>query len=190
MLNERSDVYSFGVLVMEIITGRAPVDYNRPHDEVHLVMWLKTMVSDRRTEEVLDPKIPERPTAKALKRALLVALRCVDPDSRKRPKMGHVIHMFEMDELLLNDVCTMIAVNLSIIGEFNGDVFLFAGTAENGRRRIWFPSYIFETDLGKTRTEFQIDIICVPTIYRWMLNQTSRFTNNRFELPGKVVIFF
>lgn len=34
MLNERSDVYSFGVLVMEVITGRTPVDYTRPADEV------------------------------------------------------------------------------------------------------------------------------------------------------------
>lgn len=34
MLNERSDVYSFGVLVMEMITGRTPVDYTRPTAEV------------------------------------------------------------------------------------------------------------------------------------------------------------
>jgi serine/threonine protein kinase len=36
MLNERSDVYSFGVLVMEAITGRTPVDYTRPADEVSI----------------------------------------------------------------------------------------------------------------------------------------------------------
>lgn len=34
MLNERSDVYSFGILVMEIISGRNPVEYSRPPDEV------------------------------------------------------------------------------------------------------------------------------------------------------------
>lgn len=34
MLNEGSDVYSFGVLLMEIITGRSPVDYSRPPGEV------------------------------------------------------------------------------------------------------------------------------------------------------------
>lgn len=36
MLNEGSDVYSFGVLLMEIITGRSPVDYSRPPAEVNL----------------------------------------------------------------------------------------------------------------------------------------------------------
>ncbi|KAK8565780.1 hypothetical protein V6N13_020859 [Hibiscus sabdariffa] len=33
MLNEKSDVYSFGVLIMEIISGRCPVDYSRPEGE-------------------------------------------------------------------------------------------------------------------------------------------------------------
>ncbi|KAJ6872891.1 hypothetical protein NC651_031890 [Populus alba x Populus x berolinensis] len=103
MLNEKSDVYSFGILIMEIISGRSPVDYSRPQGEVNLVEWLKTMVGNRKSEEVVDPKLPEMPASKALKRALLVALKCVDPDATKRPKMGHVIHMLEADDLLFRD---------------------------------------------------------------------------------------
>ncbi|XP_021887807.1 probable serine/threonine-protein kinase At1g01540 [Carica papaya] len=103
MLNEKSDVYSFGILIMEIISGRNPVDYSRPQGEVNLVDWLKTMVGNRKSEEVVDPKLPEMPASKALKRVLLVALRCVDPDATKRPKMGHVIHMLEADDLLFRD---------------------------------------------------------------------------------------
>ncbi|KAF7828719.1 putative serine/threonine-protein kinase [Senna tora] len=98
MLNERSDVYSFGILIMEIITGRNPVDYSRPPEEVNLVDWLKKMVSNRNAVGVLDPKLPEKPTSRALKRALLVALRCTDPNAQKRPKMGHVIHMLEAED--------------------------------------------------------------------------------------------
>ncbi|PSR99786.1 Serine/threonine-protein kinase [Actinidia chinensis var. chinensis] len=103
MLNERSDVYSFGILAMEIISGRSPVDYSRPPGEVNLVEWLKTMVTNRNAEGVLDPKIPEKPSSRALKRALLVALRCVDPSAQKRPKMGHVIHMLEADDFPFRD---------------------------------------------------------------------------------------
>nr|CAB3449998.1 unnamed protein product [Digitaria exilis] len=65
---------------------------------VNLVDWLKTMVSTRNSDGVVDPKIPKKPTSRAVKKALLVALRCVDPDASKRPKIGHVIHMLEVDD--------------------------------------------------------------------------------------------
>ncbi|KAK9288879.1 hypothetical protein L1049_017345 [Liquidambar formosana] len=98
LLNEKSDVYSFGVVLLEAITGRDPVDYGRPANEVNLVDWLKMMVGSRRSEEVVDPNIETRPSTKALKRALLTALRCVDPDSEKRPKMSQVVRMLESEE--------------------------------------------------------------------------------------------
>jgi serine/threonine protein kinase len=40
LLNEKSDIYSFGVVLLEAITGRDPVDYGRPANEV-LINWLK-----------------------------------------------------------------------------------------------------------------------------------------------------
>ncbi|KAI3448436.1 hypothetical protein Pfo_005101 [Paulownia fortunei] len=98
LLNEKSDVYSFGVLLLEAITGRDPVDYARPAPEVNLVDWLKMMVGSRRSEEVVDPNIDMRPSTRALKRALLTALRCVDPDSDKRPRMSQVVRMLESEE--------------------------------------------------------------------------------------------
>ncbi|KAF3444989.1 hypothetical protein FNV43_RR14682 [Rhamnella rubrinervis] len=98
LLNEKSDIYSFGVLLLEAVTGRDPVDYGRPKDEVNLVEWLKMMVGTRRAEEVVDPSLEIKPSARALKRALLVALRCVDGDSDKRPKMSQVVRMLEADE--------------------------------------------------------------------------------------------
>ncbi|KAL7206691.1 hypothetical protein ACSBR2_019414 [Camellia fascicularis] len=98
MLNEGSDVYSFGVLLMEIITGRSPVDYSRAPGEMNLVDWFKGMVASRRGEEVVDPLIQVQPSPRALKRVLLVCLRCIDLDANKRPKMGQIVHMLEADE--------------------------------------------------------------------------------------------
>ncbi|XP_024966456.1 probable receptor-like serine/threonine-protein kinase At4g34500 [Cynara cardunculus var. scolymus] len=98
MLNEGSDVYSFGVLLMEIVTGRSPVDYSRAPGEMNLVDWFKGMVASRRGEELLDPKISVQPSPRALKRVLLVCLRCIDMDANKRPKMGQIVHMLEADE--------------------------------------------------------------------------------------------
>ncbi|KAK9113925.1 hypothetical protein Syun_020722 [Stephania yunnanensis] len=63
--------------------------------KVNLVDWLKGLVGERKSEQVVDPKLHEMPSSKELKRILLVALKCVDHDATKRPKMGHVIHMLE-----------------------------------------------------------------------------------------------
>ncbi|KAL5538062.1 hypothetical protein UlMin_042272 [Ulmus minor] len=98
LLNEKSDVYSFGVVLLEAITGRDPVDYARPAYEVNLVDWLKMMVGNRRSEEVMDPKIENRPSTSAFKRALLIALRCLDPEAQRRPKMSQVVRMLESEE--------------------------------------------------------------------------------------------
>jgi serine/threonine protein kinase len=153
LLNEKSDVYSFGVLLLEAVTGRDPVDYGRPANEVsicyglsglsikrgaavhtsghlfpmslslvatflllmsinydmdalqvHLVEWLKMMVGSRRAEEVVDPDMELKPTTRALKCALLVALRCVDPDAEKRPTMGQVVRMLEAEDVPSREV--------------------------------------------------------------------------------------
>ncbi|CAI9119052.1 OLC1v1020716C1 [Oldenlandia corymbosa var. corymbosa] len=98
LLNEKSDVYSFGVVLLEAISGRDPVDYGRPAPEVNLVDWLKMMVGSKRFEEVVDPKIETRPSTTALKRALLTALRCVDPDAEKRPVMSQIVRMLESED--------------------------------------------------------------------------------------------
>jgi hypothetical protein len=34
LLDERCDTYSFGIMLLETISGRDPVDYTRPAEEV------------------------------------------------------------------------------------------------------------------------------------------------------------
>lgn len=65
------------------------------------------MVASRRSDEVVDPTVETRPSTRALKRALLTALRCVDPDSEKRPKMGQVVRMLESDDPIPRGVCIL-----------------------------------------------------------------------------------
>ncbi|KAJ8452777.1 hypothetical protein Cgig2_005113 [Carnegiea gigantea] len=103
-MDEKSDVYSFGILVMEIISGRKPIDHDRPKEEIQLVEWLKLMVSIQNYKQILDPRITQVPPLKELKRVLLIALRCVDLTPENRPKMGQVIHMLQPNDLLLSDV--------------------------------------------------------------------------------------
>jgi hypothetical protein len=72
--------------------------------QVNLVEWVKMIVGSKRTEEVVDPNLDERPVIRALKRVLLVALRSVDPDAAKRPKMSQIVQMLEAVEALPREV--------------------------------------------------------------------------------------
>jgi hypothetical protein len=83
--------------------------------KVHLVEWLKMMVGTRRAEEVVDPDMELKPATRALKRALLVALRCVDPDAEKRPTMGQVVRMLEAEDVPSREVC----IYFPLFGSYN-----------------------------------------------------------------------
>ncbi|RVW16878.1 putative receptor-like serine/threonine-protein kinase [Vitis vinifera] len=72
--------------------------FSLPGFQMNLVDWFKGMVAGRRGEELVDPLIEVQPSPRALKRALLVCLRCIDLDANKRPKMGQIVHMLEADE--------------------------------------------------------------------------------------------
>ena len=39
-VTEKSDVYSFGVVLLELITGRKPVDLSQPFGEESVVEWV------------------------------------------------------------------------------------------------------------------------------------------------------
>jgi len=40
-LNAKSDVYSFGVVLLELLTGRKPVDHTLPRGQQSLVTWVR-----------------------------------------------------------------------------------------------------------------------------------------------------
>ncbi|KAJ8749710.1 hypothetical protein K2173_012261 [Erythroxylum novogranatense] len=87
-LTEKSDVYSFGVLLVEMMTGRHPIEQNRPLKERITIRWAMQRLQEGEAIFVMDPFLRRTPASTAaLEEVLKLALRCIAPSRQSRPSM-------------------------------------------------------------------------------------------------------
>ncbi|KAH9551878.1 hypothetical protein CY35_09G036800 [Sphagnum magellanicum] len=100
-LTEKSDVFSFGVVLLELITGRKPVDTRRPPGEDSLVEWahplMKLALEDGNVEQLVDPELGNDYDKNEMFRMIEAAAACVCYTASKRPKMSQVVRALESD---------------------------------------------------------------------------------------------
>ncbi|XP_011043822.1 PREDICTED: phytosulfokine receptor 2-like [Populus euphratica] len=87
----RGDVYSFGVVLLELLTGRRPVEVCKGKNCRNLVSWLFQMKSEKREAEIIDSAIWGKDRQKQLFEMLEIACRCLDQDPRRRPLIEEVV---------------------------------------------------------------------------------------------------
>ncbi|KAJ7525461.1 hypothetical protein O6H91_17G052400 [Diphasiastrum complanatum] len=91
-LTTKSDVYSFGVVLLELLTGRTPVDMKRPPGEGVLVSWALPRLTDReKLVEMVDPTLDGQYSMKELIQVAAIAAMCVQPEADYRPLMTDVV---------------------------------------------------------------------------------------------------
>ncbi|KAL6577720.1 Proline-rich receptor-like protein kinase perk10 [Orobanche minor] len=93
-LTEKSDIYSFGVVLLELITGRRPVDASQPLGEESLVEWARPLlchaVETHDFSGLADPRLELCYVDCEMFRMIEAAAACVRHSSARRPKMGQV----------------------------------------------------------------------------------------------------
>ncbi|XP_042019966.1 proline-rich receptor-like protein kinase PERK10 [Salvia splendens] len=98
-LTERSDVYSFGVVLLELITGRKPVDKSRPLEAESLVEYARPLLSQaivtQDFEKLADPRLEKQYIESEMFRMIEAAAACVRHSFIKRPKMGQVVRALD-----------------------------------------------------------------------------------------------
>ncbi|XP_078435708.1 protein kinase superfamily protein isoform X2 [Wolffia australiana] len=93
----KSDVYSYGVVLLELLTGRKPVDMSQPSGEENLVTWARPILRDKdRVEELADPKLEGKYPTEDFLRVCTIAAACVASEASQRPTMGEVVQSLKM----------------------------------------------------------------------------------------------
>ncbi|KAM4077498.1 hypothetical protein ACJW30_12G142400 [Castanea mollissima] len=93
-VDEKIDIYSYGVVLLELLTGRQPLD-REFGESVDIVEWIRRKVRDNKSlEEALDPNVGN---CKFVQEEMLLVLRlallCTAKFPKDRPSMRDVITM-------------------------------------------------------------------------------------------------
>ncbi|KAM3324144.1 proline-rich receptor-like protein kinase PERK9 [Capsicum chacoense] len=147
-LTEKSDVYSFGVVLLELITGRKPVDASQPLGEESLVEWARPLLGHALEKEefdqLADPRLEKNYDDSEMFRMIEVSAACVRHSAAKRPGMGQIMRAF--DSMLMSDLTNGMKVGDSAIynsAEQSAQIRLF--------RKMAFPSQDLNSDISSTQ---------------------------------------
>lgn len=92
-VNEKSDTYSFGVVILELVTGRHPVDPE--FGEKDLVKWVCTTLDQKGSaDHVIDPKLDTK-HKEEIEKVLEIGLLCTSPLPINRPSMRKVVKLLQ-----------------------------------------------------------------------------------------------
>lgn len=93
----KSDVYSYGVVLLELLSGRKPVDMSMPPGQENLVAWARPLLpTPEGLNLLIDPSLCPEVPFDSIAKVSAIASMCVQPEVSHRPFMGEVVQALKL----------------------------------------------------------------------------------------------
>ncbi|XP_009391997.2 pto-interacting protein 1 isoform X1 [Musa acuminata AAA Group] len=100
-LTSKSDVYSFGVVLLELLTGRKPLDRSLPRGQKSLVTWASNRLTKDEVVEIVDERLGGQYPHESVAKFAKIAASCLQYEADDRPNMSIVVEALHQTLLIM-----------------------------------------------------------------------------------------
>ncbi|KAI4378826.1 hypothetical protein MLD38_016254 [Melastoma candidum] len=101
-VSDKIDVYAFGVVILELLSGRRPIDGESLKGQESLVMWANPILKTGKVSQLLDPNLGSNYDHEQIGRMVLAATLCIRRLPWNRPQISTILKLLQGDEEVID----------------------------------------------------------------------------------------
>ncbi|XVE95575.1 hypothetical protein REPUB_Repub02eG0110200 [Reevesia pubescens] len=134
-LTEKSDVYSFGVVLVELLTGKKALAFDRPEEERSLAKFFLSSLRKDHLFDILESHLVNEENRDQIKEVAKLAMRCLQVKGEERPSMKEVAMELEGLRLTEKHPCVNVELNSEeteyLLNGKPSDTYSYGGSSNN-----------------------------------------------------------